>query len=150
MNRNFFIVLSGCLAALILSGCETTKKAAEVITSEKSAVELRAIQSRIFETPDTEKMYRHIINTFFDLGYAVLDADYATKTITAEKMAMLKMTVVVQPSEASRTLVRANAVVKPYPDFEGGNQIDSAEFYQTHFFDPLSEALSLEALPESG
>ena len=139
-------VLAGCAATVLLAGCAAQQP--ELVTSEKSAVELRAMQGRIFETADMDRVYRGIITSFLDSGYAVLEANHSAGTVTAEKGAQLKMTVSIQPTGESRTVVRANAIVKHRPDQRTGYQVDSPEFYQQHFFAPLAQALFLDALAE--
>ena len=132
------------LAILALTGCATPQP--EVITSSKSAVELRSMQSRAFETGDKEKVYRAILATFQDLGYTVTELEPEAGTATGDKLARLKLTVSVYSRGVTRTIVRANAIVKLGPQVQQGHQVDAPEFYQKRFFEPLSKALFLEAL----
>lgn len=118
----------------------------DLILSKKGAVELRAMQSRAFETGDRQKIYRAMISTFQDLGYTISKVEPAAGTITADKLAMLKMTASVYPRSEQRTIVRANAIVKLAPQIKQGHQVDAPEFYQKLFFEPLSKALFLTAL----
>lgn len=132
------------LAALSLGACATSQP--DVVLSGKSAVELRAMQSRAFETGDEAKVYRAVLATFQDLGYTISKVEPAAGTVTADKLAVLTMTASVYPRGEDRTIVRSNAVVKMSPSVDQGHQVDAPEFYQQRFFEPLSKALFLTAL----
>ncbi len=144
---------STCLVFLVLfliSGCQAAKTN---IMSAKPALELRSIQSRVFETPDHNKVYRTIVYTFQDLGYSITKVEPEAGTVSANKLAQLWMTATVYPRGDKRTIVRSNAIVKIHPNNPNGYQVDSPEFYQQRFFEPLEKALFLSALyvedPES-
>lgn len=134
------LVCAGALAA----GCQHDQ--AELILSKKSPVELRAMQSRQFETGDQEKVYRAVIATFQDLGYSITKVEPNAGTVSANKLALLTMTATVFPRGENRMIVRSNAVVKPTFQLPAGHQVDAPEFYQQRFFEPLSKALFLTAL----
>ena len=136
-----FVVM---LAALSLGACATQQP--ETILSQKSAVELRAMQSRAFETGDQPKVYRAVLATFQDLGYTITKVEPAAGTVSADKLARLSMTASVYPRGENRTIVRSNAIVKVGPQGDQGHQVDAPEFYQQRFFEPLSKALFLTAL----
>mgnify|MGYP005851500933 CR=1 FL=1 len=136
-------VLSICLTMVFISGCQTTKGH---IMSEKPALELRSMQSRAFETPDQNKVYRAIIYTFQDLGYSINKVEPEAGTVSASKLAQIWMTATVYPRGDQRTIVRSNAIVKVLPTEPNGFQVDSPEFYQQRFFEPLEKALFLSAL----
>ena len=143
MMRPFkgYIVLTG--AALVLSACAADRPT--LILSKKSAVELRSMQSRAFESNDRNKVFRGIIATFQDLGYSIRKVEPDAGTVTADKLARLTMTATAYPKDNTRMIVRANAVVKIALDLPG-NQVDSPEFYLKRFFEPLSKAIFLQAL----
>ena len=132
------------VAVLALASCATSQP--DVIASSKSAVELRSMQSRAFETGDKERVYRAVLATLQDLGYTVTELEPKAGTATGDKLARLKLTASVYSRGATRTIVRANAIVKLGPQVQQGHQVDAPEFYQKRFFDPLSKALFLEAL----
>ena len=147
-NRSYSLV-SAILFTLVVSGCVTTQEP-EVVMSTKGAVELRAIQSRKFETPDEKKVYRAIISVMLDLGYAITSLEPDARTITGNKLAQLTLTASIPASDAETTTVRANAIVRTSPQKQVAPvQVDGAEFYQIRFFDPLAQALFLEALYET-
>ena len=140
LKMKFMLVL----AVLALAGCATQQP--EVIVSGKSAVELRSMQSRAFETGDKRTVYRAVLATFQDLGYTVTELESDAGTVTGDKLARLMLTASVYSRGAARTIVRANAIVKLGPQVQQGHQVDAPEFYQERFFEPLSKALFLEAL----
>lgn len=137
------------LAILALAGC-ATKPQPEVIVSDKSAVELRSMQSRAFETGDKRKVYRTILSTLQDLGYTIIELEPDAGTVTGDKLARLKLTASVYSRGTTHTVVRANAIVKLGPQMPSGHQVDTPEFYQHRFFEPLSKALFLEMLQVNG
>ncbi len=132
------------LFGTLLSAC--AKDGPPVILSKKSPVELRAMQSRAFETDDQNKVFRTVIDTLLDLGYKIDKVEPSAGTVTGQKLAMLTMTATVYAKTENRTIVRSNAVVKYVASTSQGNQVDSPEFYQKCFFEPLAKALFLTAL----
>lgn len=134
------IVLIGL--ALSLGACQTTQ---EVIMSEKTALELRAIQSRVYDTADQPKIYRAMLAVMLDLGYAITSVEPEAGVVTGNKLANLDLTATVAPRGDEQSVVRANAVVRS-PTKGVQMQVDAPEFYQQRFFEPLSQALFLEAL----
>lgn len=129
------------LLALACTGCQTPQA---VILSAKSPVELRAMQTRAFDTSDRPKMVRTIIATLQDLGYNLDKVDAGSGTVSATKLAELTMTASVYPRTETQLVVRANAIVKAANVRE--TQVDDPAFYQQDFFDPLSKAIFLQAL----
>jgi len=138
---NFF---SAPILLVVLSACQTEQK--ELIISTKSPVELRAMQSRIFETDDKNKVLRAVIATFQDLGYTIQKVEASSGSVSADKLAILRMTATTYPRGDTKTVVRSNAIVKLGTNLKQGYQVDSAEFYQQNFFEPLSKELFLTAL----
>lgn len=133
-----FVVL-----AFAVSACQTTGRP-PIVLSKKSPVELRVMQSRAFEIGDENKVLRSIVATFLDLGYIVDKIEPNVGTVSATKLAHLKMTAVASRTGPIRTVVRANAIVDMPPAVR--QQVDSPEFYQKRFFEPLSKALFLSAI----
>ncbi len=129
--------------AVTLSACQTVDQS--VVLSTKSALELRNAQSRIFETDDQNKVYRSVIAVMQDLGYSINTVEPEAGVVTGNKLAQLDLTATVSERNPQSVRVRANAVVRVR--FQGRpHQVDSPEFYQTRFFEPLSKALFLDAL----
>ena len=130
------------LAALLLSAC--APQTPRPILSAKSPVELRAMQSRQFDTADRARMLRQVIATLQDLGYNIDKVEASAGTVTATKLAQLHLTATVIPFGAKAVVVRANALIGAAAM---QHQVDDPRFYQQDFFDPLAHAMVLEALP---
>lgn len=147
MTRSRFSLLF-FLGFLVLfsGGCQTTKQP-DLIVSEKGAVELRAIQSRIFETDDEIRTLRTVIATLQDLGYTIEKVEPAAGTVSAVKLIHLKITVTAYPRGDAHTVVRANAIISVATGRgRQRTQVDSPEFYQQLFFEPFAKAMFLTAL----
>jgi len=105
------------------------------------------MQSRTFEEPDEKKVFRAILAVMLDLGYAVTSLEPNAGTITGNKLAQLTLTASIATSNENTTTVRANAVIKETPQkLSPPHQVDNPEFYQKRFFEPLSQALFLDAM----
>ena len=127
--NSHFILIAGCFMAILLTGCETMKQ--RVLDSSadgQTSVELRAIQSRSFDTTDKPKTMRSVIATLQDLGFVIDKADLDLGSVSATKLSgyALRMTVNVRPGSSGKNMiVRANAQYntqavtdpKPYQDF---------------------------------
>ncbi|CAA7626459.1 hypothetical protein [Magnetospirillum sp. UT-4] len=130
------------LLALSVAACQGHNPN-QITLSQKSAVELRAMQSRAFEMNDEKSAMRTVVATLQDLGYIIDKVEPAAGTVSATKLAFLRLSATVNRRSPTRTVVRANALVKQ----PGMNtQVDDPEFYQKYFFEPLSKAMFLEAL----
>lgn len=141
-----FRALLLCALALPVAGCQTSNQS-HVMLSTKSPVELRAMQARAFDTTDRDKTLRTVIATFQDLGYGIDKVEPAAGTVSATKLAKLRMTATVYPRGQTQTMVRGNALVVS-PGLE--RQVDDPVFYQQLFFEPLAKALFLTALDVPG
>lgn len=129
--------------ATLVGACATSSSPTEVL-SNKSAVELRTMQTRAFDTADRTATLRTIIATLQDLGYSVGKVEPAAGTVSATKLGQLRLTATAFPRGTAQTAVRANAMV-----LMTGNrntQVDDPVFYQQLFFEPLAKALFLTAL----
>ncbi|MBF0247419.1 MAG: hypothetical protein HQL36_05035 [Alphaproteobacteria bacterium] len=141
MIRNSLGAGALILAAFSLMGCQTD----EVILSKKGALELRNMQSRVYETGDQSKVYRAVLSVMQDLGYAITTVEPEAGVVSGNKLALLDLTAAINEKQDERTVVRANAIVRTHYQ-QPRHQVDSAEFYQQRFFEPLSQALFLDAL----
>jgi hypothetical protein len=122
-------ILAVAASAVLLTGCQTMKE--RVLDSSadgQTSVELRAMQSRSFDTSDKQKTLRSVIATLQDLGFVVDKADLDLGSVSATKLSgyALRITVSVRPGASGKTMiVRANAQYnnmpvqdpKPYQDF---------------------------------
>jgi hypothetical protein len=133
------------LYGLFLLGLTACQNPADqkLILSTKSPVELRAMQSRAFDITDRNKALRTVIATLQDLGYTIDKVEPAAGSISATKLANLRLSATVYPRGQTQMIVRANAIYR-LPNQDG--QVDDPEFYQKYFFEPLSKAFFLNAL----
>ncbi|MFD1623701.1 hypothetical protein [Azospirillum griseum] len=127
------------LMALVfcLAGCQTDSRT-QVLDTSKSQVQLRAYQTRAYETTDRDKMLRTIIGTLQDLAFVVDKADATLGTVSATKLNgyALRITVTIRPRGTTQILVRANAQYNITP-------VEDPTPYQ-QFFEALSKAMFLE------
>ena len=126
-----------CLTVALLACSGPSQN--RLLEAEKGQVELRQIQSRVFETVDREKMLRTIMATLQDLGFVMDKADAGLGVVTATKLDRyaLRMTVTVRPRGEKHLLVRANGQYN-------NTAVLSPEPYQ-QLFTALSKAMFLEA-----
>jgi hypothetical protein len=132
------LALCAVLGVLVLSG-GCTPMQHRILDSEQSQVQLRQIQSRVFDTTDREKLLRTVIATLQDLSFVVDKADLGLGTVSATKLDgySLRMTVSTRPRGQRQTLVRANAQLDNRP------VVDPAPYQQ--FFVALERAMFLTA-----
>ena len=137
MKKKQILFLSMLIVLLMLISCAPSTK--QVLATKESQVQLRAIQTRAFDTTDRDKMLRTVIATLQDLGFIVDKADNVLGAVSATKLEMytLRMTVSVRPRGESQLLVRANAQYNI-------TAVEDPEPYQ-QFFDALSKAIFLTA-----
>lgn len=128
-----------CIFVLVsaLQGCVPLNQ--RVLDSDQSQLQLRQIQSRVFDTTEREKTLRTVIATLQDLNFVVDKADLGLGTVTATKLDgyALRMTVSVYPRGERQLVVRANGQFNDRP------VLDPAP-YQS-FFVALSRAMFLTA-----
>lgn len=136
-NRLRLVGIVIAAASLAISGCASSKD--QVLASEESQVKLRSIQSRVFDSTDTNKMLRTSMATLQDLGFVIDSADDALGTVSGTKLDgyALRMTVSVRPRNDRQLLVRANAQYNQ-------RAVEDPEPYQ-QFFAALSKAMFLTA-----
>lgn len=137
MKKSRYLLIS-MIIILLLSGCATTVQKAFV--TQESAVQLRSIQTRAFDTIDKKMMMQTIISTMQDLDFVIDKADFLLGSVTGSKFlknAIIKMTVTVRTRGEKQLLVRANAQY-------GIKTIEDPQTYQ-NFFAALEKALFLTA-----
>jgi len=127
--------------ALLLStlGACAGSSRRHLLETDESAVQLRSMQTRAFDTTDRERMLRTVMATLQDLSFVIDNADATLGSVTATKLdrGSVRLTVTVRPRGETQTLVRANATI-------GTSTVDDPLAYQK-FFASLSKALFLEA-----
>jgi hypothetical protein len=131
--KRYFLTLA-LLAPL--AACATAPET-QFIPSRKSAVELRSMQARMVDT-DADTAMRGVVATLHDLGYRITRVEPDARTVSATRQTALRMAIVVQPRDVSRSTVRANATMIALAQEA---QVDAPEFYQRNFFEPLGATL---------
>ena len=126
-----------CLCVCAVPACQSSK--AELLKADASAVKLRSIQTRAFDTTDKTATLRTAMATLQDLGFVIDSADDVIGTVSATKLDRyaLRMTVTVRPRGTTQLLVRANAQY-------GLRAVEDPQPYQ-QFFDALGKAMFLAA-----
>jgi len=142
--RTALRVLSAVAVASLLAACQHHEQ--KLVLSQKPAVELRAIQSRAFDTVDRKHTLRTVISTLQDLGYTIDKVEPEAATVTGTKLSVLRLTAAIYPRGEKQLIVRSNAQVKLQAAAMVENQVDDPEFYQQFFFEPLAKAMFLTAL----
>lgn len=124
--------------ALALAACQTDSRQ-QVLLTTKSQVELRSVQTRMFDTTERNRTVRTVIATLQDLGFVIDKADEALGTISGTKLSgyVMRMTVTVHPRGQTRTAVRASA------QYNLDAVSDAAPYQQ--FFAALEKAMFLTA-----
>jgi hypothetical protein len=106
-------LLAIAASTLLLTGCQTMQeRVLDSSATGQTSVELRAMQSRSFDTSDKQKTMRTVIATLQDLGFVVDKADLDLGSISATKLSgyALRITVNVRPGASGKNMiVRANA-----------------------------------------
>ena len=137
MKKN--IGLISLYAGICLSVCSCATSQNRLLETDSTQLELRKIQSRGFDTGDTQKTLRSVIATLQDLGFVIDKSDSNFGTVTATKLSgyNLTMTVTIRQTSPKSVVVRANAQFNL-------KAISKAEPYQ-NFFTSLSKSMFLDA-----
>ena len=122
-------------AVLAIAAC--AQPGPQYVPSQKSAVELRSMQTRVVPT-DADTAMRDVIETMQDLGYRITRASPDAGTVSGTRASTLRLAAVVQPRGQNQSAVRANASILS-PAAEA--QVDSPEFYRRNFFEPLGATI---------
>ncbi len=111
----------------------------EVLATDRSQVQLRAVQTRSFATVDRALVLRNVIATLQDLGFVIDKSDDTLGTVTGTKLAgySMRITVTVRPRARTETAVRASAQYNL-------DAISDASPYQ-QFFAALEKSMFLTA-----
>lgn len=127
-------LLFPALLLVMLSACANSNSP---ITASGSQLQLRQVQTRVYDTRDTAATLRSVIATLQDLGFVIDKADHALATISATKMQdyTVRMTVTVRERGEDRSAVRASARINE-------TVIDDPESYRD-FFSALDKAMFL-------
>ena len=139
-----FLVLC---ALLPFVACAPANQEVQFIPSKKSALELRAAETRLVPG-NADTVMRGVIATLHDLGYRITKVDSEAGTVSATRQTLLRMAVVVSRRSSTETIVRANATIM---SLRQEAQVDSAEFYEKDFFVVLGTTLARQpvAVPDT-
>jgi hypothetical protein len=120
-----------------LAACESSRE--KLLETPAEQAELRAMQSRAFDTTDNEQVMRSVIGTLQDLGFVIDDANTTLGLISATKLegSVIRMMVTVKPRGKKQTAVRASAQ-------QGYKTVIDPETYQ-RFFAALAKGMFLTA-----
>lgn len=138
-RRMALLVLASVLLA---GGCQTDSKS-QILAMDKSQVELRAVQTRAFDTTDWNKTIRTVIATLQDLGFVVDTADVELGTVSGTKLDtyVMRMTITLRRRGQNQIAVRASAQynlvavsdARPYQQFFAA--LEKAMFLTAHEVD---------------
>jgi len=122
---------------LALAACHASQK--KLLETPAEQAELRAMQSRAFDTTDVEQVLRSVIGTLQDLGFVIDDANTTLGLISATKLegGVVRMMVTVKRRGKTQTAVRASAQ-------QGYRTVVDPETYQ-RFFAALAKGMFLTA-----
>ena len=130
------LLLSVVILTPLLAACQMDSRD-QALAGSASAVQLRSLQSRTFDTTDRSKTLRTVIATLQDLGFVVDNANETLGTVSGTKLDgyALRMTVSVRPRGTTQTLVRANA------QYNNAEVVDPMPYQQ--FFGSLEKSMFL-------
>lgn len=132
------VLIASMIVTATLAGCAMDSRT-QLLATDASAVQLRSIQTRSFETSDKTRMLRSALATLQDLGFVVDKADETLGTVSATKLDgyALRMTINIRQKNPKEMIVRANA------DYNSQAVADPLPYQR--FFDAYSKAVFLEA-----
>lgn len=128
----------GLAALLLLSACQGDSQR-QVLATNATQVQLRAVQTRAFDTADRRLVLQNVIATLQDLGFVIDKSDEILGTVTATKLDgyQVRMTVTIRPHGTAQIAVRANA------QYNLDAVSDAAPYQQ--FFAALEKSMFLTA-----
>ena len=150
MHRRLF--LAGCVAgATAVSGCAATPaEQAAALTPTSSAVALRSIQSRRFDTSDQALMLHSALGALQDLGFTIEESQATTGVVVGSKLSgariRAQVTVRAMPGQ-NATVMRATfqrIIPRPGAMIAWGDTLGDPEIYQG-FFEKVAQSAFLTA-----
>ena len=137
-SRSASLAGFSAIGLLLLTACQTDSRQ-QILLTDRSQVELRAVQTRAFETTDKNLTVRNVIATLQDLGFVIDKADEVLGTVSGTKLQgyTMRITVTVRPRGTTQMAVRANA------QYNLVAVSDAAPYQQ--FFAALEKSMFLQA-----
>lgn len=137
MNRPLAALGIWVAISLFAAGCVPLVPLNQrVLDGGKETLQLRSMQTRIFDTADRDRTLRDVIATLRDLEFTIAKADAVLGVVSGTKQGM-RTTVTVSPRGTGQMVVRANAQQQMAP-------VEDPEAYQ-RFFAALEKAMFLTA-----
>lgn len=126
------------LVSAILAGCANPDR--HILgDTEESQLQVRSIQTRVFDTADKNMVVRNVVASLQDLSFVIDKADAELGTVTATKLSgyQIRMTVTVRPKGEKQMVVRANG--------QYNNRVIMDPVMYQDFFAVLQKSLFLTA-----
>lgn len=138
MKRSFLVAVVAATISVV-SGCAVAPTDALMDSNSESAVKLRQMQSRYFDTADKQRMIEAVLATLQDLGFVIDKANLGLGSVTATKYKgyRVRVTASIVPRGNAQTTVRLNATYDVTP-------ITDPVHYQ-NFFTALEKSIFLQA-----
>jgi hypothetical protein len=143
--------MNALLPLVALPGCVTTPaQQAAALTPTSSAIAMRAIQSRRFDTADQSLMLQSALGALQDLGFTIEESQAATGVVVGSKLSgariRAQVTVRAIPGQ-NATVMRANfqrIIPRPGAMIAIGDTLEDPEIYQG-FFEKVAQSAFLTA-----
>jgi len=138
------------LLAALLAGCAPTPQQQEMALRPAAPVEqLRALDSRRFDTTNQQLMLTAIVGVLQDLGFTIEETQTSLGIVVGSRIAAgrVRAQVSLLPAGSQSVTVRATfqrMVPRPGAMLPVGERISDAEVYRG-FFDKLSQSIFLTA-----
>ena len=123
---------------IFMASCQIDSKQ-QILKTDVTQAELRAVQTRVFDTPDRVMVIGSVIATLQDLGFVIDQADEKLGSVSATRLSgtVMRMTVTARTLSNSQVAVRASGQ-------HGLEAVSDAEPFQ-QFFNALAQAMFLTA-----
>lgn len=138
MIRGGFLAVAIAFSSTFLVGCQVDSKQ-QILKTDATQAELRAVQTRVFDTSDRIMVIGSVIATLQDLGFVIDQADEKLGSVSATRLSgsVMRMTVTVRLLSEAQVTVRASGQY-------GLEAVSDAEPFQ-QFFNALAQAMFLTA-----